>query len=968
MIRRILFAISVCLCLSTAARAQAPLRTDSQSRYVHRIELVDEKGETIKPESKEPYSPRKTCGKCHDYKAISGGYHFHAGRPDQSSGRHGEPWFLTDPVARVQLPVSYRAWATINKQTPADLGLNPFKFAQVFGSHVPGGGIFETNDEGKRHSEALADKPDLATTEGSPYYDTRWNLSGNLEIDCLLCHLATPVSGAARADEVKVQNFRWAPVRSAGFGTVAGEVAKAGGGSAGQPAAPVDPEMAAAAIQPGAEAAATVAVEVKYTPAIFNVDHTVTLDVRRRAPSTNCLFCHYTRTLEDHGKKKRHHVGDVHTESGLNCTVCHTNDISHQITRGDGGPDDLKHDPDNAQRSCEGCHAVGGLGAPIPKHEGLPRVHLEKITCTACHSGPLPRKEPYRTQTSMAHGLGIPTEEPIEERMVPVIHSPAYRRDPVTKKIGVYRYTYPVWWGVRAEGKLIAPLPLEQIKKVFDQPRALKTDDDVLGVLAALGESVKGTPVYINRGRVYEKGADGKLISSAHPIAEAYFWPIAHDVRPVGESLGARSCADCHSPDSPFFFGDVIRDPLASPAAKQPEAVSGGGNAPTTQPATAKTAGVVPVRPVERGAGGPFGGGGIIPDPSPPPDGRAARGTGDAVVPVGPLTRAAVLLAAAVFAADSPATQPAEDAGAPLKMMDLTGYSPELAAIAATTVAREDQCSVCHAYKKLAWMDSQSGFEIPYVDEAEFKKTVHKDVPCLGCHTSIKHIPHGPGPHRVDCATTCHTIQDKDGKPYSHAAVAAKFAGSIHAARPDDTLKERHAKPTCTYCHMNEIHPDPRPDRPAGMPIVDLCSSCHADAKAMEPFGISPSLPKGFREQGHYKILARGDDAQANCVDCHTAHNTRPKEDPQSTIHQANLVRTCGGAGANGCHPRANLHFANTAFHMPIKERKDPVVYYTDRGFTYLTIGVMCMLVLHILLSLYGHYVTGPRRRGEHTA
>ena len=32
----------------------------------------------------------------------------------------------------------------------------------------------------------------------------------------------------------------------------------------------------------------------------------------------------------------------------------------------------------------------GRMGAPEPIHKGLPPVHLEKLSCTACHSGQFP--------------------------------------------------------------------------------------------------------------------------------------------------------------------------------------------------------------------------------------------------------------------------------------------------------------------------------------------------------------------------------------------------------------------------------------------------------------------------------------------------------------------------------------------------------------------------------------------------
>jgi hypothetical protein len=37
-------------------------------------------------------------------------------------------------------------------------------------------------------------------------------------------------------------------------------------------------------------------------------------------------------------------------------------------------------------------------------------------------------------------------------------------------------------------------------------------------------------------------------------------WPIAHDVRPAARSLGSGGCTDCHTSDSPVFFGQVVAE------------------------------------------------------------------------------------------------------------------------------------------------------------------------------------------------------------------------------------------------------------------------------------------------------------------------------------------------------------------------------------------------------------------------
>jgi hypothetical protein len=52
--------------------AQVPLH--------EKIVLKGFDGSPLTLDSKVPYSPRKTCGYCHDYDRITNGYHFQQGR------------------------------------------------------------------------------------------------------------------------------------------------------------------------------------------------------------------------------------------------------------------------------------------------------------------------------------------------------------------------------------------------------------------------------------------------------------------------------------------------------------------------------------------------------------------------------------------------------------------------------------------------------------------------------------------------------------------------------------------------------------------------------------------------------------------------------------------------------------------------------------------------------------------------
>lgn len=65
--------------------------------------LRDEGGNIINPlkgmNSDKPFSPKQTCGACHDYEKITEGYHFQQGWDrirDDFGVESGKPWVLSD--------------------------------------------------------------------------------------------------------------------------------------------------------------------------------------------------------------------------------------------------------------------------------------------------------------------------------------------------------------------------------------------------------------------------------------------------------------------------------------------------------------------------------------------------------------------------------------------------------------------------------------------------------------------------------------------------------------------------------------------------------------------------------------------------------------------------------------------------------------------------------------------------------
>jgi hypothetical protein len=68
-----------------AGSAEATRQNDPKEVKTHEpVILRGYDGAELTMNSKEPYSPRQTCGACHDYDKITNGFHFQQGRTDGS--------------------------------------------------------------------------------------------------------------------------------------------------------------------------------------------------------------------------------------------------------------------------------------------------------------------------------------------------------------------------------------------------------------------------------------------------------------------------------------------------------------------------------------------------------------------------------------------------------------------------------------------------------------------------------------------------------------------------------------------------------------------------------------------------------------------------------------------------------------------------------------------------------------------
>jgi len=571
-----LFLLALCLPVAAAETEQKLLGDESdgsRAHPIHRIELFAEpSGDGAEPIKVEPnidtaeevllpFSTRLTCGECHSYGIIKGGWHFNCVDPNVDPGRPGQPWIYVDARTGTQILLSYRSWPGTFR--PEQFGLSDREFTKIFGRQTPGGGAGETDD---------------------PVEVMRQYVSGKLEINCLSCHNGDPRQDQGGTTGYAVQisrgNFRWAAAASSGLATVTGSA-----DDMDEMYDPFDPFSVETA-QSGTKKPPT----ITYHKNVFDHDNNVFFDIVREVPSQRCYFCHSNLYIGSDQTEKWSEDEDIHLKAGLTCVDCHRNGMDHNIVRGYAGEQDETDNEMAAVSSCEGCHlgehsasepTAGRLSAPVPKHRGIPTVHFERLTCTACHSGPWPGDETHPTKTSMAHRLGTPNVNKARE-MLPHIASVVFAKQ-TDGKIAPHKLIWPAFWGVLKDDGVV-PVELGTVKKVIEDVLSKEefpfsgdwpdlTDDHIAKGLTALASdgSVEGKVVYVAGGRLYSLDDSGQLSEQEdYPAAKPYLWPIGHDVRPAAQSLGIRYCTDCHGIKAPFFFGDVTVDtPVA--AAREPK-------------------------------------------------------------------------------------------------------------------------------------------------------------------------------------------------------------------------------------------------------------------------------------------------------------------------------------------------------------------------------------------------------------
>jgi len=572
------------------------------------FKLRDEQGNIIDPRNSinasAPYSPKQTCGTsgCHNYDLITEGFHFTQGKGEKLPaeyaarygwvkypGNYGGNWCSPAPL--------YRELAAKQNSGARLIDLTSFEFVTATcGNCHPGGGPMEFDRDGHRYDEKMRD-PAAGFTPGGDnafdgdYYKARWSETGVIEADCLLCHMPEYDFGM-RNSQLASLNFRWAATAGAGLATVSGKVA------------------------------ANESPTVAYDAARFDAEGNVSVHIVPEPHTETCLNCHFKPDWKKRGAGFSART-DVHMAAGLLCVDCHSAGSRaadprirgkevHQFGKGDDPSGFVRDDLDNTVRTCESCHLDGWRNAPRATHEWLPPLHLEKLSCQACHIpnravksalvqasdvyNAAPRISPpgkhiwtfYDQEMAFWNHYGEldlfsardkptdvtqPTLVRYKGKIYPAnrVHSTfvGYEEpgQPGLRQLFMKDF-FTMWKEHRADPVKKYPQLAEIVDDNGDGAPEVNRPAEIDALLAATRDFLITTKfplegkrlVWVSDSRAYYSSTEHRDLPHEEHEATAYasVYKYSHDIAPARAALGAGGCTDCHSSPSPFFDRPVL--------------------------------------------------------------------------------------------------------------------------------------------------------------------------------------------------------------------------------------------------------------------------------------------------------------------------------------------------------------------------------------------------------------------------
>ncbi|MDH3215989.1 MAG: cytochrome c3 family protein [Candidatus Krumholzibacteria bacterium] len=195
----------------------------------------------------------------------------------------------------------------------------------------------------------------------------------------------------------------------------------------------------------------------------------------------------------------------------------------------------------------------------------------------------------------------------------------------------------------------------------------------------------------------------------------------------------------------------------------------------------------------------------------------------------------------------------------------------------------DKQCLKCHErpdVHKVADGDTVS----VSVDKAEITRSVHRNMPCVKCHTDVDVRLRRPceTSSRVDCSSC-------------HAKISEDYFASGHGRAHVKGIQEA---PYCTSCHGDHDTKAHSDDTALTFraSVPSLCGDCHrAEGQASKVTELSQvDAITDYATSVHGRGLTeKGLLPSAICIDCHSSHLVLKHTDERSSVSRRNLPATC---------------------------------------------------------------------------
>ncbi len=551
----------------------------SQAPLHEKIVLKGFDGSPLTTESKLPYSPKKTCGACHDYDQITKSYHFQQGRTDgggkiivSDAFDSKRPWNLSSGMYGKHFLASIDSSQLAKKVNahPSEIDKSSFFFVQNCGPCHPGGGFGEYdrkgnlyyNEETKKFGYELSgDDPKLdgdytSVSMGNAEYGASWDRSGPSEADCLICHLKG-YRWKERETAIRAGLFKYGPTVGTGWAT-----AKFSQEDSWNPKAEE--------------------VEIDYSKKEVTDFENLHLQIARTPSDENCWTCHAVSDGRKRGRLWSPET-DIHKSKDLGCVSCHPSDKGHNFAKGDTIQETVRDDLDRTMNSREDCHTKGkDKKAPKYRHPFSPK-HMRRIACQTCHI-------PFQTTSAdlvydLSTGTAVVydtakflTSDPTDPRKKTLdvsVWFPTIRE--FKGRIVPTKSLIPIYFGdLDEKTNAVKPIFLWKIRELKkpslkdnngDGVPEINTTEEIKAFLLALkekdklGNLVASHPVLMKGGFLYQLGKKGDVEKIKHEQAELIDFSLSHNIVSGPNVIGSKGCKDCHSQNSPFFLRKVLIDP-----------------------------------------------------------------------------------------------------------------------------------------------------------------------------------------------------------------------------------------------------------------------------------------------------------------------------------------------------------------------------------------------------------------------